>query len=251
MEFLTINVIFIIVIFFVGIGGGTAAKYLASSNAAVPRLALGNAFAGGVFLGAGLLHMLADANENFAALLPTLDYPVPALIAGGAILLILGVDQLGRQHLQGQSTQGSTLLLIVLSLHSLIAGLSLGLERELTASLAIFFAIIAHKGAAGFSLGTALVGSGMSEPLRRNRLLIFATATPIGIGLGAYMTSTMAGRDAQMAEMVFDGLAAGTFLYIALMDICREAFADAYQRWGKLVLALQGFTVMAVVAIWT
>jgi len=251
MDFLTINTLFMVIIFAVGISGGTAAKYLANSTVSVSGLALGNAFAGGVFLGAGLLHMLADANENFADLLPSLDYPVPALIAGGAILLILGVDQLGRQHFQGTAVQNGTLLLIVLSLHSLIAGLSLGLEREVSASMAIFFAIIAHKGAAGFSLGTALAGAGVSDKLRRNRLLIFASATPIGVALGTYMTATMEGRDAQMAEMIFDGLAAGTFLYIALMDICREAFADAYQRWAKLILAVLGFTVMAVVAIWT
>lgn len=251
MDFLTTNIIFMVIIFIVGISGGNAAKYLANSKASAGRLALGNAFAGGVFLGAGLLHMLADSSENFTDLLPAVDYPVPALIAGGAILLILGIDQLGRQHFQGNAVQNGTLLLIVLSLHSLIAGLSLGLERDVSASLAIFFAIIAHKGAAGFSLGTALAAAGVSDTLRRNRLLIFASATPIGVALGTYMTSTMEGRDAQMSEMIFDGLAAGTFLYIALMDICREAFADAYQRWFKLILAILGFIVMAVVAIWT
>ena len=76
MEPLTINVVFIVVIFLVGIGGGNAAKHLASSAASASRLALGNAFAGGVFLGAGLLHMLADANENFSELLPSIDYPL-------------------------------------------------------------------------------------------------------------------------------------------------------------------------------
>ena len=251
MELLEINTLFIIIIFAVGIGGGSAAARLGSSRTSISRLTLGNAFAGGVFLGAGLLHMLADSNENFAELMPSADYPIPSLIAGLAILFILGIDQLGRARSQAVVTQSSTLLLIVLSIHSLIAGLSLGLEKSMTASLAIFFAILAHKSAAGFSLGTSLVASGVSADVRRNHLLIFAFATPIGVALGGLMTTVMQDRHVQIAEMIFDGLAAGTFLYIALMDICREAFHEAFQRWLKLALASLGFIVMAIVALWT
>ena len=51
-------------------------------------------------------------------------------------------------------------------------------------------------------------------------------------------------------EAVFDALAAGTFLYVATVDIVHDAFGKTADRWLKLSLAGGGFAVMAVLAIW-
>ena len=61
-----------------------------------------------------------------------------------------------------------------------------------------------------------------------------------------------AAKASSIFEAVFDALAAGTFLYIALLDILEEEFrASTSHRMGKFFLVLAGFALMALVAIWT
>lgn len=250
MDLILLKVVFIGAILVTGWVGGLLPLRMGHSPHSGLRLAQGNAFAGGVFLGAGLIHMLPDAFADYSTLFPHVDYPAPALLASLAVLLILTVDQAGRAG-ASSSRKPSGLLLLVLSLHSVIAGVSLGLEPDLATSLAIFIAIIGHKGAAGFALGTTLAADGTPPSRHRQRIAAFSLATPVGIGLGAWASHAASGRAASLLEVGFDALAAGTFLYIALMDICREAFRDPAGRWGKVAMAWAGLALMALVAIWT
>ena len=57
------------------------------------RLSTGNAFAGGIFLGAGLLHMLPNSIENFGKLQLNIDYPFAALIAGIGFVFVLFLEK--------------------------------------------------------------------------------------------------------------------------------------------------------------
>ena len=54
-----------------------------------------------------------------------------------------------------------------------------------------------------------------------------------------------------MFEGVFDSLAAGTFLYIATLEIISELFESNDQKQTKLALIVTGFALMATIAIWT
>jgi zinc transporter 1/2/3 len=247
---------FAVAVFGVGMAGGLVALRLARARAAEQLLARGNAFAAGVFLGAGLIHMLGDAQAKFAIAWPAAEFPYPEFIAGLAALLILATDQIGSSlHRAGPVEGGSSrghglLLLLVLSVHSVIAGGSLGLEDTLIATLVIFFAIIAHKGAASFALGTALVGHGVASARHTNAIALFSLMTPIGIAMGTILAVALASQTTGAFEAVFDALAAGTFLYVATVDIVHEAFGKAVDRWLKLSLAGGGFALMAVLAIW-
>lgn len=250
MDLILLKAVFIGAILVTGLAGGLLPLRIGSSERSGLRLAQGNAFAGGVFLGAGLIHMLPDAFGDYSTLFPNADYPGPALLASLAVLLILTIDQAGRGG-TSPTRKPSGLLLLVLSLHSIIAGVSLGLEPDLAASVAIFIAIIGHKGAAGFALGTTLVADGTPLSRHRQRIAAFSIATPLGIGLGAWASQVASGHVANLLEVGFDALAAGTFVYIALMDICREAFRDSAGRWSKVSMAWAGLALMALVAVWT
>jgi hypothetical protein len=48
--------------------------------------------------------------------------------------------------------------------------------------------------------------------------------TPLGIGIGVTFSSLAASGTATKIEAVFDGLAAGTFLCVAVIDIIEEVF---------------------------
>ncbi len=253
VDLLLIKVLSIAIIFSVGLFGGLAPLRFKGGAGATLAIARANAFAGGIFLGAGLLHLLPDGIGHFAAWQPDQDFPFPMLIAAAAVVAILLTDQVGGQGNGGSASTGhrrSALLLVVLSIHSVIAGASLGLEASLASSIALFIAIIAHKGAAGFALGTALVADGAAVAAHRRRIMFFACTTPVGIVLGAFLGSEIHGGSADSFEAVFDSLAAGTFFYIALTDMFTHAFADSKGRWSKLALAAIGLIVMALIAVW-
>lgn len=59
-------------------------------------------------------------------------------------------------------------LLIVLSIHSIIAGMALGTETAIVGAVVILVAILAHKGTEAFALGVSLLRGGLS--LRRTRI---------------------------------------------------------------------------------
>lgn len=63
--------------------------------------------------------------------------------------------------------------------------------------------------------------------------------------------SAVTGRTAQIFEALFDALAAGTFLYVAVVDIIDVEFSHHHSQWLKFALVALGLGLMAVVAIWT
>ena len=233
-------------------------------------LGWGNAFAGGVLLAAGLIHLLGDSADGFAALWPDDGFPWAFTIAGAAFLLVLGVERViprvprmpvGAESpdpeadavaaAAQQSARYPYLLLLTLSIHSVIAGMALGAQSTLAGFAVLIIAILAHKAAAGFALGVSLHRIGV--PLQRARRLIFGLAlmTPIGILIGTVVSALLDSSGEQVFEAVFDAIAAGTFIYIASLDILREEFLPPKDdRRIKWLFSIGGLVLMAVVAIW-
>lgn len=229
---------------------------IALSDSGKRRLILGNAFSGGVFLGAGLLHMLPDAGENFRTFAGDIDFPFPSLICGGGFLFILFLEKVILGGKEDLGTGGESrsfypfILCFILSIHSIIAGASLGLEVTLASSLAIFIAIIAHKGAAAFALGISLKQNSFSKSRHVGIISLFSAMTPLGIILGTLFASFLGSNSSAGFEAIFDALAAGTFLYIGALDIVEEVFEHPSDRLLKAFLILCGFCFMALIAVW-
>jgi zinc transporter 1/2/3 len=57
--------------------------------------------------------------------------------------------------------------------------------------------------------------------------------------------------DSALFEGIFDAIAAGTFLYVAVFEILADEFKDAQQVTWKSIAMSAGIALMAVVAIWT
>lgn len=267
------KIIAIVAVFAAGIVGGLLPWRVAGLRRSTVYLGWGNAFAGGILLAAGFIHLLGDAAAGFAEVWPDVDYPWAFAIAAIAFLVILGIERVaprmvrmpaGSAHLgedpesdalAAAAQEGSRypyLLLLTLSIHSIIAGMALGAQQSLAGFIVIVIAILAHKSAAGFALGVSLHRIG--TPLTRARPLIlgFALMTPIGIVLGTVVSAILNDTGEQVFEALFDAIAAGTFIYIASLDIIREEFlpprTDRRVRW---LWAAAGLALMAIVAIWT
>lgn len=231
-------------IFLVGAAGAySAIKVQASGQSRL--LTIGNCVAGGIFIGAGLIHTLADSAALYSELLPTLDYPVWAATAALSLVALLWIDQ-GLHRAEPSDGASSFALFIVLSLHSIIAGMALGVEAHPMQALAILIAILAHKGSAAFALGLRT-----KSQHYWGSMLGFAVMTPLGVAIGASLAAAVEGSSALYFEAVFDSIAAGTFLYVALFEILPGEMKRSDKSTTLITSALAGLLLMAVLAIYT
>lgn len=273
-EVFTLKIAIAVVVATVGLAGTLLPWFLNGRKARDRILALSDTFAGGVLGGAGLIHLLGDGMAQFRTTLPHVGYPLALLLAGAGFMLILLIEEVLVGNNRGGRGIGSNkttvtarhetawepadedaryypvILLIVLSVHSIILGLALGSQQALAGIIIVFLAIIAHKGAAGFALGVGYARTGARLRRVLPQLLFFTTMTPLGIIVGGSVGLTLAPHAAQLFEAIFDSLGAGTFIYIAAMDIIKTQFDSPEYRFQKWLSAVLGFSVMALLAIW-
>jgi len=212
---------------------------------------IGDSIAAGVFLGAALMHMLSDASQDFFNL--HYNYPFAALLAGGSFLFLLLLEHIGREiyHTRGaQSAPFAVLAVIILSIHSFLAGAALGLTTTLSLSLIILFAILAHKWAASFSLAVQINRSNLSMKTGVILFLVFAAMVPLGIIAGTSVAEYF--KAYPLIEPIFNALAAGTFLYLGTLHGLEKAtLITQCCNLRRFLFVIFGFVLMAVVAIWT
>jgi solute carrier family 39 (zinc transporter), member 1/2/3 len=255
-----IKLISVFVIFGTGILGGVFSGLVSASKKSALLFSWGNAFAGGVFLGAGLIHMLPDAQSGFKSIVGDVDYPWFALICGFGFLFIFFLERVLLNHSHEANIEESSdskkalfpyVLMFILSIHSIITGIALGIENQMTQAAVILLAVLAHKGTASFALGVSLLRSNTSKKKFYSMISFFSFMTPLGVILGYLFSILLSGNAEQRFEAIFDALAAGTFLYIAIVDILNEEFATRKKLISKFFFLLIGFGIMAVIAIWT
>jgi zinc transporter 1/2/3 len=273
MSLIGLKVVFSIAVFAMGAFGVLFPWALRRSASGDRFMVWGDTFAGGVLGGAGLVHLLSGGAGAFRELAPSLNYPLAFLLAGVGFLLILLIEavlvadpdpgesplhcgsrgashEIGPRAHTGERHPYAFVLLLVLSVHSIILGVALGAQRSLTSALAIFIAIMAHKAMAGFALGVSYHRAGAS--LRRTTPVaaFFSSMTPLGILAGTAVDSLVSSGGRLLFEAVFNSVGAGTFLYIATLDIIRTEFELPGDNWQKWVLAAAGIAIMAVLAVW-
>ena len=240
-SLLAIKALAALAILVVGLVGG-AIPILATRHHASHRiLSLSNALAGGIFLGAGFLHLLPEASE---ALGDVIEYPLAPLMAAIGVCMLLLIDRVLIETIQaGTRRQGDkaqepiypVVLLVVLSIHSVIAGIALGMEAELAASLLVMIAILCHKGSAAFALVVSLIAAGTGNSRVWRALAIFVAMTPVGIVIGTGASSLLQGHTATLIEGSFNALAAGTFIYVAILDVISAEMSTIDDRRAHFV----------------
>lgn len=258
MEIASFKILAFALIVLTGLAGGLLSLVLASSKRSEHIFSLGNAFAGGIFLGAGLIHMLPDAQNDFAGFAGQTAFPWVFLICAAGFLLVLFLEKILTFHhdaiAAADNGPGRTIypyvLTLVLSVHSIIAGIALGSEKAMGMAVVILIAVLAHKGSAAFALGVSLFRGGVPKTRSMAIVAFFSFMTPLGIVIGAVMTALMTGTSEQVVTCVFDALAAGTFLYVAVIDIIEEEFSRPEYRRLKFNLLVAGLGCMALLAVW-
>lgn len=247
MSILTLKIIIIFLIITVALLGGYGAFKLKQTQRNEFYFAIGNTFAAGIFLGAGLIHMLPDADEGFTKILQS-DFPFAPFIASLGFLLILFIEKIMVNS--NNKTTSPYILISILSIHSIIVGIALGTEDRIGQSIIIAIAILAHKGSASFALAISMIKAGMSTMSIVKQVSFFSAMTPLGIVIGALIANILSGQTALWSIAVFDALAAGTFLYVAIMEIFNDEFSIKKDVVVKLLASTLGLLLMALLALW-
>lgn len=87
-------------------------------------------------------------------------------------------------------------------------------------------------------------------------LFSLTTSCGIAIGIGTSAVFDAQSRAAAITQGVFNALAAGTLIYIGLVDLLSEEFTkadvvtDLKLQWGMLVATVLGATLMSVLAMY-
>eukprot|EP01065_Artemidia_motanka_P038819 TRINITY_DN47670_c0_g1_i1.p2 TRINITY_DN47670_c0_g1~~TRINITY_DN47670_c0_g1_i1.p2 ORF type:complete len:371 (+),score=109.76 TRINITY_DN47670_c0_g1_i1:44-1114(+) len=156
---------------------------------------------------------------------------------------------LGASHAQGKEPAiGPLVLALVLSVHSVVAGMALGVQTDPAKAMLVLLAIVAHKWVEAFSLGVSIVRAGVQPSAMMRLVFGFACSSPLGILLGWALRSATQGPTAAAATAVLDAAASGTFIYIAVVDTLQEEFAhnggrraDAQRKFASVCV---GFVLM-------
>ena len=275
---IVIKIVATVAILAVAVVGGAIPVLMTRHEASHRFFSLGNSLSGGIFLGAGFIHLLPEAAESLEGVV---EYPLAPLLAAVGVVLLLLIDRVVFQT-QGSVNQEQEkappiyplILLVVLSIHSAIAGAALGLQSEAVTSLFVMVAILCHKGSAAFALIVSMVAIGADRRRLWTVLTVFAAMTPLGIVLGAVAYGLIEGTAAVLLEAGFNALAAGTFIYVAILDVINAEMSSRDDRVAhfvrsamigeddlpmpvedadrviKFLLVIVGFASMAVLGIW-
>jgi zinc transporter 1/2/3 len=211
----------------------------------------GEAFAGGVFLGTALFHMLPNANTEFHAALGITTYSYTAFICAlgflGLLLIEKSVLYFNMRFINPHGTIASVLA-IVLSIHALTEGAALGINDQFASAAIIFGAIIVHKGSESFALATQLQRNKLSFKKILCIFAVFSLMTPLGIALGTSITTQFKAQASLVSQAIFNALAAGSFLYVAILSHSHADKNSSY--FSRFAAMFCGLGLMAVVAIW-
>eukprot|EP01090_Pellita_catalonica_P004924 TRINITY_DN14734_c0_g1_i1.p1 TRINITY_DN14734_c0_g1~~TRINITY_DN14734_c0_g1_i1.p1 ORF type:complete len:247 (-),score=46.52 TRINITY_DN14734_c0_g1_i1:174-914(-) len=140
------------------------------------------------------------------------------------------------------------MLFAVLALESFISGSALGVQQTFIKVLVTFIAITTHIWAEAFTLSTAILKSKVSTARTLQVMVGFSMITPVAIIFGMLLATVLTGTVITFVSSFLVSFAAGTFLFVACMEIMAEEFAIPSQRKTKMALVLAGFGFMALLA---
>jgi zinc and cadmium transporter len=202
------------------------------------------AFGAGTILGAIFLHLLPDALTLGSGNL------VAAMVLTGFLLILLlervflkGHNHSESDNLSRHEVVGITAL-VGLSMHSLSGGFALGLTMlDPSVGMVVFIAIIAHKLSEGFSLSTILCLADYSRAKTLWLMFLYSLMTPIGAIIALPFVGPLQSLDLSIPT----GLTAGTFLYVATLDLIPEAFHNDKGKYLSFIILLFGIAVMFLI----
>ncbi|TMW55699.1 hypothetical protein Poli38472_010581 [Pythium oligandrum] len=145
------------------------------------------------------------------------------------------------------------LLALLFSLHSLIAGFALGVNRTSNkTAIATTVAILSHKVIEAMSVGAnfARAKGDIGEQRAIAVLLLYSLMTPFGILFGMLLADALQGTAVLVTESMALSVASGSFVYLAFHEMSEEHGSQDTPSVQKIVLFGAGLFSMAALATW-
>lgn len=213
---------------------------------------IGETLATGVFLGAAMMHMLPEANQEFNHL--GYHYPFAYIVTGLVFLFFLWFEHLGKElyHHKHHNTNHPAFAILawaMLSIHSLMLGAALGLNNSPSIVIMLFLAIIVHKWAESFAIAVQLNKSSLGFSKRVMFFLSFSLMTPAGIFIGWLFGHGI--ETQSLFDPILLAASAGTFLYLGtLHGLERCVLVERCCNLRDFSFVIIGFLLMASVAVY-
>ncbi|GJN24906.1 hypothetical protein PR202_gb12682 [Eleusine coracana subsp. coracana] len=241
------------------------------------------AFAAGVILATGFIHILPDAFEKLSspclAASPWQEFPFAGFGAMVGAIGTLIVDTLATGYftrVHFNQTAGATgssastavtvadvekqqgVLELGIVVHSVIIGISLGASNDPSTIKPLVVALSFHQMFEGMGLGGCIVQAKFKLRSIVTMVLFFCLTTPVGIlvGIGISKGYNDNSPTALIIEGLLNSVAAGILIYMALVDLLAEDFMNPkVQSRGKLQLGINvsmliGAGLMSMLAKW-
>ncbi|XP_076287507.1 zinc/iron regulated transporter-related protein 88E [Lasioglossum baleicum] len=119
-------------------------------------------------------------------------------------------------------------LLLALTVHSMLEGQAIGLQKTTSEVLLLVGAVASHKFVVGFCLGLELAGANSSIFRLVLAIFTFSAGSAVGIGIGMLMLR-MKHEWLKVCLPILQGLAGGSLLFVTVSEILPRERA----RWHK------------------
>uniref|UniRef100_A0A0N4ZEY2 Zinc transporter ZIP3 n=1 Tax=Parastrongyloides trichosuri TaxID=131310 RepID=A0A0N4ZEY2_PARTI len=135
---------------------------------------------------------------------------------------------------------------IIMSFHSVLEGVALGTKNDLSGAIVLFTSLSLHKVIEAFAVGLQITRTIPGRTKISTLILtLYAVMTPFGALLGAGLKELdidAISRD--IAVLVLECLAAGTFVYVTFLEIISQERAPKDNKMYKLGAVFSGFLVI-------
>uniref|UniRef100_A0A0C9R835 Slc39a1_2 protein n=1 Tax=Fopius arisanus TaxID=64838 RepID=A0A0C9R835_9HYME len=123
-------------------------------------------------------------------------------------------------HLEpcGNSSTSHIVLSLALTIHSILEGLAIGLQKQVQEVFLLIGAVVTHKLVMAFCLGLELAESANSICRYIFAMMLFSAGSSVGIGLGM-LTFNVNTESGKIFLSVLQGLAGGTLLYVTVSEV--------------------------------
>lgn len=251
MSLTTFKIIASVLIFLVAMIAGILPKRLKHMHTDSHHFA--DSLTNGIFLGAAIFHMLPEAQEGFRKLgFSQYPYAILLCILGFIFLQITKYLTLCFKDTSGNTKINGIIILVILCIHSILEGGTIGINQTMGEAFVIFIAIAAHKSCDSFALASTLKRYEILPDHYLSMITAYAFMTPIGVAVASSTISALSNQTGILVESSLNALAAGTFIYIGALDAIIHQFKvkQLKQNFLDFITLLTGMGLMGLLAIW-
>jgi len=167
----------------------------------------------------------------------------------GTLDVDVEVEAVSHEHYVSESGVFAYILTLVLSIHSLISGIALGMTESLATLIPLFVGIIGHKWIEAFALGVALNKANDSLAKNWKLLVLYSAMEPLGIVIGEILSLYLPEDALSVTQALVLAVASGTFIYVAVMDIIPAEFGennteDKYKKFAIFSIGIVAVTLL-------